>query len=188
MHYRATRVSECKLTERYNVTVNTVTGEIIPLGKIDDAMLAEIQSFDDALAIINSVFDGHIIEADKVMGTGFGLADDKAAFIGVPFVIMKSEQNASDKGEKGRFWSLHIVSKDGRKAIVNDGGTGIADQMDALADRHADLFANVSQNDGGLKLALVRPMLVKKGLRMSNYVHPTAGPSVTFYLDTSGLV
>ena len=169
------------------MTVNTVTGEIIPLSKIDDAMLAEIQSFDDALAIINSVFDGHIIEADKVMGTGFGLADDKAAFVGVPFIIMKAEQNASDKGEKGRFWSLHVVAKDGRKAIVNDGGTGIADQMDALADRHPDLFS-VSSNDGAKRLALSQPMLVKKGLRMSNYVHPTAGPSVTFYLDTSGLV
>ena len=169
------------------MTVNTVTGEIIPLSKIDDAMLAEIQSFDDALAVINAVFDGHIIEADKVMGTGFGLADDKAAFIGVAFIIMKAEQNASDKGEKGRFWSLHVVAKDGRKAIVNDGGTGIADQMDALAERHPDLFS-VSSNDGAKRLALSQPMLVKKGLRMSNYVHPTAGPSVTFYLDTSGLV
>lgn len=151
-------------------------GVVLPetVSLVSDSMLAEIQSFDDALAVINDVFSGQIVEADKVLGTGFGVADEKAAYIGVTFVILKADRNVSDKGEKGRFWSLHCVTKDGRKVILNDGGSGIAEQLDALYERHPE--------------TLGKPMLVKKGLRASSYVHPTAGPSITYYLDTSGAV
>ena len=159
--------------------VNKTTGEITPsLTKISDGMLAEIQTFDDALAVINDVFNGYIVEADKVLGTGFGVADEKAAFIGTAFVILNTDKNVSyrrnDEGELLEFWSLHIVTKDGRKAILNDGGTGIAAQLTELYNRHPELLG--------------KPMLVKRGLRVSNYVHPTAGPSQTFYLDTGGKV
>ena len=171
------------------MTVNAdANGVVVQTSKLNDAMLAEIQSFDDALAIINDVFDGHIIEADKVLGTGFGVADEKAAYIGVPFVILKGDRNASEKGEKGRFWSLHCVTKDGRKVIINDGGTGIADQLDMLAERHGDLFLSSRDEKGWERLSLSAPMLVKRGLRASSYVHPTAGPSITYYLDTAGTV
>lgn len=163
------------MTTAKNVKADT-NGVVLPesVSMISDSMLAEIQSFDDALAVINDVFDGQIVEADKVLGTGFGVADEKAAYIGIPFVIIRADKNASEKGEKGRFWSLHCVTKDGRKVILNDGGSGIADQLDALYERHPETMG--------------KPMLVKKGLRASSYVHPTAGPSVTYYLDTSGAV
>lgn len=161
-------------------------GVVIPatVSVISDAMLGEIQSFDDALAVINDVFAGQIVEADKVLGTGFGVADEKAAYIGVPFVILKGDRNPSEKGEKGRFWSLHCVTKDGRKVILNDGGTGVAEQMDTLAERHPELFLITDTE----RVSLSRPMLVKRGLRASSYVHPTAGPSITYYLDTAGKV
>ena len=163
------------MTTAKNVKADA-NGVVLPetVSLISEAMLGEIQSFDDALTVINAVFAGQIVEADKVLGTGFGVADEKAAYIGVTFVILKADRNVSDKGEKGRFWSLHCVTKDGRKVILNDGGSGIADQLDALYERHPE--------------TLGKPMLVKKGLRASSYVHPTAGPSITYYLDTSGNV
>lgn len=173
-----------------NTNVNKETGEISPLvSVVSDDMLAEIQSFDDALAVINEVFGGEIVEADKVLGTGFGIADEKAAYIGITLAVLKAERNPSDKGEKGRFWTLHAVAKDGRKVIINDGGSGIADQMDALVQRHGSLFhVRPATSESPERVSLARPMLVKKGLRASSYVHPTAGPSITYYLDTSGMV
>lgn len=155
---------------------------------LNDGMLAEIQSFDDALAIVRDVFAGDIIESDKVLGTGFGVADEKAAFVGTPFIILKAETNPSEKGDKGRFWSLHAVTKDGRKVIINDGGSGIAEQMDELTTRHGDLFLATTDEKQFRRMSLAKPMLVKRGLRVSNYTHPQHGPSVTYYLDTSGTV
>lgn len=173
-----------------NDKVDKGTGEITSsVSVLSEDMLAEIQTFEDALNVVRDVFAGAIVEADKVLGTGFGVADEKAAYIGVPMVALKGERNPSDKGEKGRFWSLHFVTKDGRKVIINDGGSGIADQMDALAERHPELFhVSPATKDHAEKVSLVQPMMVKKGLRASSYVHPTAGPSITYYLDTSGTV
>lgn len=143
----------------------------VPQSLVTDATLSEIKSFDDALAVVNDVFGGEIIDAGEVLGSGFGVADEKAVFVGVPFVIMRADRHVKDNG---RFWSLHIVTKDGRKVIINDGGTGIAAQLDALYDNHPDMQG--------------KPMMVRRGLRVSNYVHPEHGPSVTFYLDTSASV
>lgn len=170
------------------MSVNADSNGEIVVSRLNDGMLAEIQSFDDALKVVNDVFGGEIVEADKVLGTGFGVADEKAAYVGIPMVILKGDRNPSDKGEKGRFWSLHAVTKDGRKVILNDGGTGIADQMDALAERMPDLFLRSQNEQGQERVSMAKPMLIKRGLRMSSYVHPTAGPSITFYLDTSGSV
>lgn len=160
--------------------VNKETGEISPtVSIINDEMLAEIQSFDDALALVNSVLGGEVVESDKVLGTGFGVADEKNAYVGIPFIVMRADKNLSDMldpetGEKRVFWSLHCVTRDGRKVIINDGGTGIGAQMTELYRRHPEMTG--------------KPLLVKKGLRVSNYVHPVHGPSVTYYLDTSAVV
>ena len=126
------------------------------------------------MALVSETFGAtEIILAEKVLGTGFGVVDDKAAFIGVPFIIIRVDQNATTKSEKGFFFSLHVVTKDGRKAIINDGGTGIASQLEMLYQKHPEMMG--------------KPMMVAKGLRVSRYTHPTAGDSETFYLDTSSV-
>jgi hypothetical protein len=155
---------------------------------ISDAALAEIASFDDALALAKATFGDDVVSASGVLGTGFGIADEKAAYIKVPFVVLKASRNL---GDQGRFWSLMVVTKDGRKVILNDGGTGIADQMDELSIRHPEILTTteVSDGNGGTKIVatLLKPMMVEKGLRVSHYVHPEFGPAATYYLDTSAL-
>lgn len=155
--------------------VNTSTGEMVSAESLlSDDMLSNITSFEDALALVNEHLGGEVVEADKVLGTGFGVADEKSPYIGVPFLIMKADKNPSEKGERGYFYSLHCVTKDGRKVIINDGGSGIAEQLDTLYAKHPEMVG--------------KPMLVRKGLRSSNYTHPVHGPSVTYYLDTSASV
>ena len=147
---------------------------------VSDEQLSEIKSFDDALAVINNVFgEGSVVDSGDVLGTGFGVADEKAIFVGVPFIIIRADLHASsdafnEDGTPKRFWSLHVVTQDGRKAIINDGGSGIAAQLDVLYEKHPEMRG--------------KPMLVRRGLRVSNYVHPVHGQSTTFYLDTSAAV
>lgn len=153
--------------------MSTSDNEVATTPIFSDDDLLNIGSFDDALRLANEAFGGEVLEADKVLGTGFGIVDEKNVYVGVPFIIMKAEKNASEKGDKGYFYTLHCVTRDGRKVIINDGGVGIADQMEMLYEKHPEMKG--------------KPLLVKKGLRMSSYVHPTAGPSITYYLDTSGV-
>lgn len=146
---------------------------------VTDETLSEIKSFDDALAVINDVFGGEVVDSGDVLGTGFGVANEKAMFVGVEFVVIRADLHASDDafnedGTPKRFWSLHIVTRDGRKAIINDGGSGIAAQLDMLYSKHPEMRG--------------KPMLVRRGLRVSNYIHPVHGQSATFYLDTSAAV
>lgn len=170
------------MSENIPATVSVVTED----------MLAQVQSFDDAMRIVNDVFGGQVVEADKAMGTGFGVADEKSPYVGQPFIVLKADRNDSDKGTLKRFWSLHCVTKSGTKVIINDGGTGIAAQMDALFDRHADLFDVTEKADENgestQRVQMVKPLLVKKGLRVSHYTHPEHGEATTYYLDTSGVV
>lgn len=135
---------------------------------VSDAQLAEISSFDDALALVGDVFGGEVIEADKELGTGFALLEDKNRLIGVALIIIKAEMHTGDHGD---FVTLHVVTSDGRKYIVNDGSTGIREQILAL-------WARVPAMRG-------KPIMVRQGLRRSDYVHPEAGPATTFYLNTS---
>jgi hypothetical protein len=136
---------------------------------VSEGQLSEITTFDDALALVQDVFGGQIVEADKTLGTGFAVLDDKNRLLGVAFIAVKIDQHAT--GDHGPFTSLHVVTQDGRKYIINDGGTGIHGQITELYSRKPELI--------GL------PLLVRQGLRRSDYVHPEHGPSVTFYLNTS---
>lgn len=145
---------------------------------VSDADLSEIgrngrDAFADALALINSKFDGKVVDVSEEIGTGFGVVDDKAPYVGVPMVILKTEKHPN--GDHGPFWTLHAVTKDGRKIILNDGSTGIAAQLDAYYERYPDRRH--------------LPLVVHKGLRSSTYPytddHGITKMATTFYLDTA---
>lgn len=134
-------------------------------------------AFADALALIEDRFGGEVVDATD-LGDGFTVLDKaaKKSLIGVPFVILSVTFHEGDyidetTGAKGEFASLRLVTKDGRKIVLNDGGTGIPDQIRTLHKMKPDLAT--------------KPILVHKGLRVSEYEHPKHGKSETFYLDTS---
>lgn len=151
--------------------IDSATGEVISASSIvsDDDLRSIGESgdaFADALALANRI--GNVIDAGAELGTGFNVAE-KDALIGEAFVVLDARKNI-DEATKRAFWSLTVVTKSGRKVILNDGGTGIAAQMDALAERHEKVV----------------PMVVAGGLRKSTYNHPEHGISTTFYLATVG--
>lgn len=128
---------------------------------------ASIQSFEDATRLINEKLGGVVADVTE-LGDGFSVLDNKETLIGVPFIALQSVFRV---GDYGPYVSMHIVTQDGRKFILNDGGTGIRDQISMLWERKPE-----TKN---------RPIVCRKGLRKSTYEHPVHGKSTTYYLDTS---
>lgn len=94
-----------------------------------DDDLGNIRSFEDAAKLFNDA-SVEIVSTDE-FGDGFVVlpTNEKNRLCNVPFFIMNTK--FSD-GDNGLFVTLHVVTKAGEKLIVNDGSTGIRDQMIAI--------------------------------------------------------
>lgn len=133
--------------------------------------LAEIASFDDALKLAQSIYGADaVVAASDVIGDGFKLLENKDQLIEVPFLALSWDFHQGDHGE---FASLKVVTRDGAKYVVNDGSTGIRDQLmsySAETGRYGGLFC-------------------MKGLRRSDYTYKDENgqdkAARTYYLDTS---
>lgn len=143
--------------------------------RISTEIYAGIQSFEDALAVVQDVFGGEVIDSAD-LGDGFSLVDDKMVLVKVPFIILAANFSEGDykreDGTTGTFVSCRIVTEDGRKLVMNDGSTGIHDQIQMLWSQRPETKG--------------KPIVCRNGLRVSEYDHPQHGKSRTFYFDTSG--
>jgi hypothetical protein len=107
--------------------------------------------------------------AKDVLGDGYRLAE-KEKLVGVPFFILAARFTI-DQATLREFVSIKVLTeKTEERFVVNDGGTGIFDQM---KDR---------ENKG-----IPLPIYCENGLRQSDYVFEhedgTKSPATTFYLD-----
>lgn len=137
----------------------------------DDELLA-VQSFEDALNLAAQYYgEENLVRADETIGNGFRLLANKDTLIDTPLILLAWRFNPGDYGE---FVSMMVVTKDGRKFVVNDGGSGICQQLAT--------YTNATGRHGG--------MLVANGFTRSDYEYedPTTGeksPAHTYYLNTS---
>lgn len=133
--------------------------------------LAGISSFEDALALVKEKMgDAGVGVADQEIGDGFKLLENKDVLIGAEMLLVTWDFHQGDHGE---FVSAKVVTVDGTKYIVNDGSSGIRDQLMAYSAK--------KNSQGGL--------FCRKGLRRSNYTYTDENgkesPATTYYLDTS---
>jgi len=111
-----------------------------------------------------------VANAADVLGDGFELyaTNEKAKLVGVPFVIIDYRFTEGDNGE---FVTVRLMTNKNDKIIINDGSTGIRDQLKAL---HANGVAS---------------MYVPSGLRVSEYEYEDdkgeKSKAKTFYLSSS---
>lgn len=145
--------------------------------------LRAITSFQDAQRLLeaNQV---ELLDASTEIGDGFTLLDNKDVLVDIPFIALTwvfsdgdypvidekgVPQVDPETGEPimGKFCTMRVVTGDGKKFIVNDGGTGIAKQLLGFEQRT------------GRSVGL----LVQKGLRKSSYNHPIYGAGTTHYLN-----
>lgn len=152
--------------------------------RYDDEALLNITDFNAAVALATQELGGEILSVSDEIGNGFTIlnGDDKMQLVGLPCMFMGWTFNV---GEQGKFVSVTTVAKGAGgaliKAIVNDGGTGIHDQLEAYTAR--------TGKQGGLT--------ARKGLRASSYYYdeesgqtfsdggPGRKKATTFYIDTS---
>ena len=141
--------------------------------RLNDDALRGITDFASAIAAAGPVMD----IADTELSTGFDVVKDKNDLIGRPFLILDW---STGMGEKGPFTSVLIITQDNRKLIINDGSTGIHEQLSRLPKLDGNVIG------------------VHKGLRKSEYdihddngeviINPKTGRperGTTFYLDTT---
>lgn len=154
-----------------------------------DEQLRNVSSYDEALALAEEM-NAAVFDISEELGTGFVLLEDKSKLKGVEFVALLWRINP---GTFGGFASMAVVTRGGEKYIVNDGSTGIYDQLRTLS--------STKKVFGGMK--------VPRGLRDSQYAtcmecgkprtsdevecsvcHDTTerrAQGVTYYLDTTPL-
>lgn len=143
----------------------------------DSADLVAIESWDD----VASLMERHGVEvefADKVLGDGFSVlsTEDKAQLVGKPMMLLEWRFN---DGAQGEFVSARAIVKTGdlptdiRKIIVNDGSTGIKEQLKK--------FTAQTGKQAGL--------LIRRGFRVSEYMYEDDNgvqrPAKTYYIDAS---
>jgi hypothetical protein len=144
----------------------------------DQAALVALESWEDVSALLET----HGVEvefADKVLGDGFSVlsTDEKMTLIGRPMMLMEWRFN---NGAQGEFVSIRAIVKTGdmstdiKKVILNDGSTGIRDQLKK--------FTAMTGKRAGL--------VVRRGLRVSEYTYEDEKtgekrPAKTFYIDAS---
>lgn len=146
--------------------------------RINPAQYRAINSFEEALELAKEQY-GDIQAASSAIGDGFALltTDQKQQLVGVACLFLSWSFSASEVGERGEFVTARVVTSDGRKVVVNDGSSGVYQQ---LKD-----YTTESGRDGGL--------IVARGLRRSDYTYTVtdgkdAGkekPATTYYLDTA---
>lgn len=133
--------------------------------------LAAIGSFSDALKLVaDKLGEENVDIASQEIGDGFKLLDNKDQLCGVAFIAVTWGFHMGDHGE---FVAMKVVTKDGLKYIINDGSSGIYEQLIG--------YSKKKNKQGGL--------LCEKGLRRSDYKYTDESgeekPATTYYLDTS---
>lgn len=158
------------------------TVPMVPLITNDEETMGSIQSFDDAIAVLASA--GVSLHSSKEFGDGFEVVD-KSSLVDVPFVILGMKFSEGDYGNE-RFVIIHLVTKDGRKCIITDGGTGIRAQAEKYAAK--GLTAGVVFESGLIRsdFRYVDDKTAASGIRVVRAKDPEfadSKPATTYYLS-----
>lgn len=143
----------------------------------DDDVLSSIDGYAQAVALAKSDSSTGELESFADYGNGFTVlpTDEKARLVKVPFVALAW---AFHDGDNGEFVSVTIVTKTGEKLILNDGSTGIRDQLRKVTDKRTARGADEVKATAGL--------VCPNGLRRSDYEYHDANGVVknatTYYI------
>lgn len=116
-----------------------------------DDQLRSIQSFEDAMRLAADTYGGVTTAEELELGNGFKLlGDNKDRLVGMPFVVLAFNFNEGDFGE---FASALLVTDRGDRIIMNDGSTGVYEQL-------LDIMKTTDKTGG---------IFFPRGLRKSTY-------------------
>lgn len=153
---------------------------VIPQDVFNVARLADItlpDSFDSALAAVQTINGGQVVEAAADV-----LADEwpevaKKQLINVPFLAVTWSVSSPDSSETGQYIVVRGMTRDGRRFRFADGSTGIMSQLVKLT-RERITAGHPAPNAG---------LLCEMGLSSSKYkTTDAAGKPIdaeTFYIS-----
>ena len=146
---------------------------------VSDDLLSRIDGYEAALAALDAA--GVAYESISDYGTGFFVVD-KERLVTVPFVILEWRFNESKEHYDANnmplvFVSAAVVTEGGDKFIINDGSTGIRQQLQAITARRRENNHATPQNG----------LVVPHGLTVSQYLYTDASgkssTARTYYLS-----
>lgn len=165
--------------------VNTTTGEVvdaIPLP--DDATLAAL----DTIGAVRDLIGPDVSRASD-LGSGFAILENHDALIGKPCIFLFWQFRPGDYSED--YVSAHVVSfdpADGKitgKYIVNDGSSGIRDQLRGLGTSKG-LVAERGLRKSEYQYCESCSAVVSKGDDSHGKGHKVI-PASTYYIDTTAV-
>jgi|ERR1041385_275526 hypothetical protein len=117
------QVAEMERTRRIEISKNE---------RFKDDELRAVTSFEDAMALLVQTYGGVESITDFELGNGFKIAtdDEKNRLVGVSFIILHFQFNEGDYGD---FVSVTLVTQHGDRIVLNDGSTGIYEQLKDVA-------------------------------------------------------
>lgn len=151
--------------------------------EISDEQLRDIQSIDDALELMRSVYGAeNIFTADQIIGNGFRILSgrDKDRLIGVALVFVKWTLNPSRYGND-YFVSAMVVTESREKFILNDSG-GMGKQLAEVTDKTGRTGGLVARH--GLTRSDFEFCEVCRSSRCADEAHVLI-PAFTHYIDVS---
>ncbi len=144
-------------------TINPPSTDVTPVQLIaSDDQLRNVGTFEDALRLVQEELGAQIDRVEDEVGTGFIVLDDKSKLEGVDFLAIMWKFYYSDDFsyraedgsiQPGQFVSIHLMTADGKKYIINDGTKGgIRDQLLGYTERHDGKCAGL-MCQGGLQVS-----------------------------------
>lgn len=112
--------------------------------------LRAIASFEDAKRLLMEQ-GVEMRDASHEIGDGFVMLENKDDLVNKPLIILAWMFTDGDFGDK--YSILRLVTADGRKLVVTDGGTGIKAQLQEYTER----------------TGIQQGLFVERGLRKSEY-------------------
>lgn len=154
---------------------------VVKSAKFSDEELSSVKSFEDALATVASVSEG-VLEQIGDYGNGFIVLKDKDALVGVPFIVMAWTFHPSEFKDENNlpteFVSAYVVTKNDEKWVLNDGSTGIRDQLAKVTSKRIE---------SGDEVNAFRGLACPQGLSKSEYTYVDDKgreiPAKTYYLS-----
>lgn len=124
----------------------------IAIPKIDDDMLREVATVDDAMRLAYELYGEQAVQAEDYLGNGFTMVKEKTALLNRPMFVLATRMSG---GTWGQFATVFAVMMDGtnERVMFTDGSTGVCDNVKELHAR--------TGRPGG--------WIIKSGLRVSEY-------------------
>lgn len=178
---RAEAQKELEKTHRHEVSVRE---------RFNDDQLREIASYEDAMKLAASAYGQLEKVSDLELGNGFKLlpGKDKSRLVGLSFVILHFQFNEGEFSDE--FVSVTLVTQNGDRLIMNDGGTGICAQLKEISK--TGRYGGIAVPHGLRKSEYPTCFECGKPRKRSQTECPKCGDDserrgegATYYLDTS---